>query len=45
MISTGFAHTCGRTTAGTIYCWGSNQYGQIGDGTLVDRTRPEAVIE
>jgi alpha-tubulin suppressor-like RCC1 family protein len=26
----GFAHTCGRTTDGLIYCWGSDQYGQLG---------------
>jgi alpha-tubulin suppressor-like RCC1 family protein len=26
----GFAHACGRTTDGLIYCWGSDQFGQLG---------------
>ena len=32
-LRVGFAHTCGRTTDGTWYCWGSNNYGQLGNGT------------
>jgi alpha-tubulin suppressor-like RCC1 family protein len=31
-VSTGFAHTCGRTTTNQAYCWGGDQSGQIGDG-------------
>jgi alpha-tubulin suppressor-like RCC1 family protein len=26
----GFAHACGRTTDGLLYCWGSDQFGQLG---------------
>ena len=39
----GAAHTCGITTTGTAYCWGSNDLGQLGDGTTVDRLVPTPV--
>jgi alpha-tubulin suppressor-like RCC1 family protein len=32
-ITVGANHTCGRSTNGFIYCWGSNSRGQLGDGT------------
>ncbi|NBY46267.1 MAG: hypothetical protein EBQ56_00545, partial [Proteobacteria bacterium] len=35
---------CGLTSAGKAYCWGSNWYGQLGDGTSVaERPVPSAV--
>lgn len=45
-ISAGSSHTCGIDTsqsAGTLKCWGSNFYGQIGDGSQTDRAFPQAV--
>lgn len=31
-LTAGFEHTCGRTAAGDVWCWGRNGGGQIGDG-------------
>ncbi len=33
-IDAGTLHTCGITTAGEAYCWGSRDYGQLGDGSV-----------
>ena len=41
--SPGSSHTCGLTSAGSAYCWGSNDYGQLGTGTTDDATTPTAV--
>ena len=44
MISPGLHHTCGLTSAGTAYCWGLNEYGALGDGTVENRLIPTAVV-
>ena len=41
-ISAGTSHTCGLTTDGSAYCWGSNG-GRLGDGTSQRRLKPVAV--
>lgn len=33
-VAAGRNHTCGLTLAGAIRCWGTNDHGQIGDGTV-----------
>ncbi|MCH9686817.1 MAG: hypothetical protein K0V04_35615 [Deltaproteobacteria bacterium] len=33
-LSLGFAHSCGVQLDGTLSCWGDNEFGQIGDGTM-----------
>ncbi len=31
-ITAGTTHSCARTTAGRVYCWGDDQEGKLGDG-------------
>ncbi|HET9274776.1 MAG TPA: hypothetical protein VFN96_01765, partial [Gemmatimonadales bacterium] len=42
-ISAGGFHSCGVTTDDRAYCWGYNQFGQLGDGTNVNRMVPTRV--
>jgi alpha-tubulin suppressor-like RCC1 family protein len=42
-VSAGGYHTCALQGNGTVLCWGSNQYGQLGDGTTTTRTITAAV--
>jgi len=39
-ISSGGVHTCAVLDDGSVSCWGWNNYGQLGDGTITDRSTP-----
>jgi alpha-tubulin suppressor-like RCC1 family protein len=45
-ITTSSYHTCGIIVSppGAAYCWGSNDFGQLGDGTYGERSYPVAVL-
>jgi alpha-tubulin suppressor-like RCC1 family protein len=39
----GAQHACGLVSSGDVYCWGANNYGQLGLGDLTDRPTPVKV--
>ena len=42
-ISAGYGHTCAIDSDRTIWCWGYNNYGQLGNNTTVQSTVPTLV--
>jgi alpha-tubulin suppressor-like RCC1 family protein len=42
-IGAGLNHSLAVGTDGTVWTWGSNSQGQLGDGTMVDSSSPAAV--
>lgn len=43
-IAAGGFHSCALKTDGTVWCWGRNDEGQLGDGTVESRAAPEQVV-
>jgi alpha-tubulin suppressor-like RCC1 family protein len=43
-VATGGHHTCVVTPSGSLQCWGSNGYGQLGNGTTTDSLVPVNVV-
>ncbi|MGH2958997.1 MAG: RCC1 domain-containing protein, partial [Solirubrobacterales bacterium] len=42
-VAAGSGHACARMVVGTIYCWGANTYGQLGNGTFDQSLTPVLV--
>ena len=42
-IQAGGEFTCAIDRVGKVWCWGHNQYGQLGDGTTTNRSLPTLV--
>ncbi|MFW6010281.1 MAG: Ig-like domain-containing protein [Gemmatimonadota bacterium] len=42
-VAAGNLHSCAVETDGTAYCWGYNDAGQLGDGTMTTATSPVTV--
>ena len=44
-VSAGGSHSCALDRSGSAYCWGDNDYGQLGDGTDTPRSSPVSVAQ
>jgi alpha-tubulin suppressor-like RCC1 family protein len=42
-VALGLTHACARNGDGTISCWGSNDHGQLGDGSAESHAMPVSV--
>ncbi|HEX8535937.1 MAG TPA: RCC1 repeat-containing protein, partial [Cystobacter sp.] len=44
-VAAGFTHTLAVSAGGTVWTWGANNEGQLGDGTTETRTTPVQVAD
>src|SRR5688500_17863211 len=42
-VSAGYGHTCARKADGTLWCWGDNSNGQLGDASTAGKRSPVQV--
>lgn len=43
-VDVGYRFTCAVLVSGALQCWGENNYGQLGDGTTVDKTTTAVTV-
>jgi len=43
LVESGGMHSCALAPSGAAYCWGTNLFGELGHGTLVDKDDPTPV--
>jgi len=44
MVDGGAYHSAALKRDGTVWVWGGNDYGQLGDGTIIDKNAPLQVV-
>jgi hypothetical protein len=42
-ITAGYSHNCAVLKDGSVYCWGFNQLGEVGDGTTGNKIMPTKI--
>jgi len=43
-VSAGYSHTCALSESNSIWCWGSNSDGELGQGNYIDQNSPVKII-
>jgi alpha-tubulin suppressor-like RCC1 family protein len=43
-VGLGYDFTCALTDAGTVFCWGNNKFGTLGNGTMFQSNVPVPVV-
>ncbi len=44
-VAGGLLHRLALASDGTVWAWGDNRYGQLGDGTIANRSTPARVVD
>lgn len=42
-MAAGYGHTCALRRDASVACWGQNTWGELGDGTLINRPSPTTI--